>query len=538
MKKSIFLFFVCLLPAVSFGAPAENEMYFRAMQDEMKRTLKELHLPGELKPYYVAYVISETFSKRVQASLGDRIQGNSQMIWEDEPQVDVTSIVSIGNNQNNNTGFFDGEKQLWRGYARAISTKSYEGIRQNLWKTSNTMYLEAIDQYKQKQAFAQQKNIQKKLPDVVPAAQGIYLEEIPAWQPFEEEQMYRWVEKVSAFGKEKKFIDNFYVTAWQQQSNTYYLNSRGAKNQDSKVFYQIKIEAEFRQPDGYEEKEGSTIRLKDFSEEELVRAEQEITSFLDLLQGLYGAPEAEFYLGPVLYKPERAARFIRAVFLDDLSETVAWWNAYSDDDYTASLWRKKLGQRIISPGITIYDRPHEKNYEGIALSGFCRIDWEGVPTEELTLVTDGRLQTLPFSQRPFTSKKHKSNGHALSLNSFGIREGYSNIFVEPEDAWTDEQMEEKLLARCKELKLPYCYILHENGIQRIYTQDGRKEWVVGLAYALNMASTRPLRDILAVGGKRKLVNGNIVIPSILVDEIELEPLDRKPNRKPLIPKPE
>ncbi len=534
MKKLFTFFLIGFLASTATAKSVENEMYFRAMKDEMKRTLKELRLPGEMPPYYVAYIVTQKHQFKARAALGTVFP---TPFTDRTGDISVMGILQIGNNKNNNTGYFNNNRS-WQYIGQESSSDSYEGIRQALWNVSNTQYLESIEQYKEKEAYIRRKNIKEQKPDVVPASQGTYIEKIPPWKPADREQINAWLAKVSAWGKEVSFLNNFLVTAWQEQQNDYYLNSRGAKYQVFDTEYRINVSAVFFQPDGYEETRRTTIFLRDFSASQLAKAEQEIHQFLQKLKGLYGAPEATFYLGPVLYKPTDAAGLLNELFFAKIQKVVPWWNDGSDEDFSSGLLRKKLGLRVMSLGITVYDRPHARDYEGILLPGFSWLDWEGVPSEELTLIADGRLKQVPLSQRPlFLPKEHKSNGHALMISRYGgLREKTSTIFVEPTENFTDEQMEEKLLARCKELGLDYCYIKKGNDFQRIYTKDGRKEWVIGLRE--NKMTDRSLRDILAVGGNKELINREFITPSLLVDEIELVPQDRKPGKLPPVARPE
>lgn len=539
MKKILSLFVLSLVCTPTFGNTVENEMYFRAMKDEMNRTLKELRLPGELRPYYVANRLKEYYSWGAEASLGDVHIDKYARIDPHMPYFQVTSGLKIGNDQNNNTGY-NNDSREWDYFAREWGIPfSYEGIRQALWKNTNSLYLEAIEQYKEKEAYRRKKNIKESKPDVIPAPQATYLEAIPPWQPVDHEQLESWVKKVSAWGKEISFLEDFHVSLIQGQSNTYYLNSRGGQAQWALRSYFAEARAVFRQPDGYEERKELEVVLKDFSVPELERAETEIRQFLDQLKSFYGAPEATAYLGPVLYKAPQAARFLEILLLERLSNTAPWWNN-ADEDTWASPFRKQIGLRVMSPGINVYDRPQVKTYQGIEIASFAPVDLEGVSSEELTLVSGGKLRQVPLSQRPLEAKNHKSNGHALK--SIVGRENISTIFVEPQSPLTTQQLEEKLLARCKELGLPYCYISEELGFQRIYTHDGHKEWVVGL-YEREW-NVRSLRDILAAGDDSTIIQksyidaNTIITPSLLVDEVDLKPRDRHPDRKPLIEKPQ
>ena len=152
---------LCLLllgsSAVCFAAPAENGVYFRAMKDEMNRTLKELRLPGEVKPFYAAYLLRERVQFRREASLGALMT-----VTPLERDLLVQGVVEVGTEQDSSRGFARSEERnmfgLW-------TPASYEGVRTQLWKLSNRLYLDSLERYKQKKAYLRTKNIQNKLPD-------------------------------------------------------------------------------------------------------------------------------------------------------------------------------------------------------------------------------------------------------------------------------------------------------------------------------------------------------------------------------------
>ena len=169
---------LCLLllgsATICFGTPVENEVYFRAMKDEMNRTLKELRLPGEAKPFYVAYLIRERFQFRREASLGTLMT-----VFPLEHDLFVQGVVEVGTEQDSSRGFARSEERRIPGLWTPVS---YEGLRTQLWKLSNRLYLDSLERYKQKKAYLRTKNIQNKLPDWVPAKQGVSIEEITPWQ--------------------------------------------------------------------------------------------------------------------------------------------------------------------------------------------------------------------------------------------------------------------------------------------------------------------------------------------------------------------
>ena len=70
MKKwALTLLCVCLSVVVSAGKLPDNP-FFRAMKDEMTRTLKGVKRPGVPRPFYVAYKMEHTRQRAAAAGLG------------------------------------------------------------------------------------------------------------------------------------------------------------------------------------------------------------------------------------------------------------------------------------------------------------------------------------------------------------------------------------------------------------------------------------------------------------------------------------
>ena len=68
--KRILLIISLFLPSVLTAAPLPDNEIFRAMHDEMQRTLRELRLKDNPAPYYVAYWVEQTHRAKVSAQLG------------------------------------------------------------------------------------------------------------------------------------------------------------------------------------------------------------------------------------------------------------------------------------------------------------------------------------------------------------------------------------------------------------------------------------------------------------------------------------
>ncbi|MCQ2410364.1 MAG: metallopeptidase TldD-related protein [Elusimicrobiaceae bacterium] len=533
---------------VSWAGPLPDNMYFRAMHDEMQRSLANLHLKDHPRPYYMYYLVREVHSVVVKANMGTL----APALYDENELGSLSAevFVSVGSDKQDGLGFSDVQRNSWEYLSTQIPygfpSPGYDGLRQTLWQLTDKAYLQAADLYKKKKVYKQKKNIHDTLPDVVPEKPGYFVEPIPPFAWPDIAQLQKQVREISALGKTQPFVESFDVELEVRQQDFYYLNSRGAVAQYTKPHARAEVSVVFRQPDGKTAKSSTVIWLKDVSAAQLDYARNKAQDFLNRVRQAYGAPSATAYIGPVLLKPQAAARMIKQAVLNDLENSKPWLLSYADDDDEAGKLYKKQHVRVSTDLLTLYDRPLARQFEGITLLKFAPLDKEGVAAQNLTLIQNGRVQDFPLTQRPLT-KNHHSNGHAYLDTVNGPREGLTNVFVEPKEQLTDEQMEEKLLARCRELGLEYGYILYgadpsgDLGLERIYTSDGRKETVLNLKWDGNFFTQRDLRGVLAVGGERQLSynwRGPVVVtPSVLMEEVELVPQEHKAHRQPFIPKP-
>lgn len=547
MKRFLGFLLLLFLGQVAWTLPLPDNMYFRAMHDEMQRTLQQLRLKDHPNPYYVAYWIYHYRRLVVEADLGTL----APALYDpnDDGAIVVEAFVSVGSDKQDGLGFIAEEADPWTSgkiipFQRAV-VPGYEGLRQALWKQTDKAYVEAVDLYKKKQAYKKKKNIHDTLPDVVAAPAAQYAEPIVPFEFPDIDRLKQDVERISALGKTRPFLEKFQVSANLTQQNNYFLNSRGAFLQQVQYWRVLDIEASYRQADGKKANVSTRLFLTDSSAEQLAKAYQAAEQFLARIDQAYTAQNGQAYIGPVLLKPRAAGAFVQQAVLRDLQHSKPFLLAYAQDDINAGKLHKKRSLRVSTDLLTIYDRPLQRTFEGVPLA-FTPVDAEGVAAQNLTLIENGYVKEVPLTQRPL-GKNHRSNGHANLPNLFGPVEELTNVFVEPTLSLTDEQMEEKLRQRCRELGLEYGYILYDAdpsgdlGIERIYTQDGRKEGVLNLKWDGNFFTQRDLRSVRAVGGKMELVENTgantLVAPSILLEEVELVPQEHQSHRKPFLPRP-
>ncbi len=545
--KKIFLLAVaalCWLPLQAANLP--DNIYFRAMKDEMDRSLSKLRVEGSPKPYYLAYQLGFDHYYCTDASLGELTDGKDAVA----DTLSATAVVAAGTPQNDSMGFRN-DRFSYAPQKRYAIPNSYWGIRHALWSLTDDGYIEAADSYEKKQTYKRQKNITDKQPDFTRAKQTSFVEPVSPFPVVSATQMQQLAKTLSAKGKAVDYLEDFSVRICLSQQDIYYLNSDGGHYQFTRPDSFVLVQADLRNREGYKETISRRITLPADHSLDPADLQAETNQVLQAAQQLFEAQKPEPYLGPVLLTPRGAADFLNELLVKNVRNVRPLFSSQEENDDSAGSFRTKTGMRVMSNVADVYDKPLLRHYKGKPLAGFMPVDDEGVAPEELTVVSAGRLQQLPRSRRP-AADKQPSNGHARMSFATLPREALSNVVVQPKNPLSKEQMEQKLLQRCRELELEYCYILQEfphedtktvNLAERIYTRDGRREPVFGLKIA--EPSTRSLRDILAAGQEDTVTtfsdpeyrSYSLIAPSLLVDEIEILPDDKKPDRRPFVSKP-
>ncbi len=559
MKKLSLLFCFLGMCGLAQSAALPDNMYFKAMRDEMSRTVKKLHRQGVPAPLFIVYKLENLrAASSVEASLGELYP-----VSQRDDKLNGSVMISIGTNKNDSLGYKHDSYSPRYAYAPEYYNniaKSYDGIRQALWKMTDESYLFAVELYQQKEAYkrTKQEENETKLPDFMPSKQAHYVEEIQPVEKYDIEQLQKWVKQLSAMGKAYPFLEQFSVRIEPRQRDTYYLNNLGGFYQVSQPAVRVRLFAKFRNTSGYKQDYENEFWWSSLGKDAYEKLTQQTAQFLKELEPLQQAVKPAPYLGPVLLRPQAAGQFIHNLLVENLQNLNPLLSSRSEVDITAGKMRTP-GQRVMAPGITVYDNPQVRlvpgSVENIPLGGFMPVDDEGAAAQKLTLVEAGRLQQLPRTSRPFGAKL-SSNGHARFAPQSFPRERLTNVLVEPQVALSDRELEERLLSRCRELGLDYGYILYDfpasdDGIVsravRVYTTGNKRETVYGLRLA-NL-TTRALRDITAAGNQAKVLwrqtepssNGlpkqSVSSPALLIDELEFVPTDKKPDKKPFVSKP-
>jgi predicted Zn-dependent protease len=541
----------CLLTSVAIQA---EDVVFRAMEDELNRSMDRLVIEDMQPPYFMSYLVKDYQTTLIKARYGSVVKS------ETDDQRYFYIEMRVGDPALDNTNFVGTWQDLGTYREGLVEEDNYNSLRHIIWLETDKAYKRAVENLARKGAYIQTHPGTADIPDFTAAEAAQQIE-----APVELTRNVKdWEEKVT---QAAAVFDGYpALQDWQVECHVYgvnsrYLNSETAKCQQSGVIYILRVSATALAEDG---QRLSTARdfiagaaANPLDDKNLLANIQKMAE--ELTAAVSSEPLDEF-AGPVLFQDLAAAQLISQLFVNQLSlerKVLAvdeWMNRYLPMGKLVN----RINRRVFPEFITITDEPLRESWRGESLLRFQAVDDEGVPSRNITLVKQGRLTDIPLTRRP-TKKLSGSNGHAITLQNQWTVPAISNLIVKSDQALS----EKKLMSEFRQLIADfdneyglvitqldnpdvtsgYKWIDQESDeppiltqpviMYKLYAADGRMEPVRGLVF--DEVSIRNLRDIYATGKDERLYNisqsspfpgmsypASIVTPSILVEELEFK----------------
>jgi TldD protein len=297
------------------------------------------------------------------------------------------------------------------------------------------------------------------------------------------------------------------------------------------------------------------------------------------------APKGEDYSGPVLFEGVAGAQILAEVLGRNLSisrRPVADGGRGGGAVQPGEL-EGRIGARVLPDSFEVLDDPTQKEWRGRPLFGSYEVDREGVAAKPLRLIEKGALKSYFLTRQPVRGYEG-SNGHARLPGNFGANLAIaSNLFVNTTDGVPPAELKKKLIELCQTRGKPYGILIRKmdfpssgsiDEMRRLLTgnqgggrpvsmpiliykvfPDGREELVRGMRFrGLNV---RSFKDILAagndaapfeymesaapfalIGAAQFTAQASVIAPSLLIDDLELHPLEEELPKLPVVPAPE
>lgn len=583
-KKGTLLFFTLLLIVNSLSAELNTEEVFKAMRDEMKRSMNELKLDNLEKPFYIEYTIRSSKIFKSAATLGQLLQN------EVDDDISLNVKVKIGDYEFNNSNFFDvgfsffGSTDDEENYTRRSLPQelNYDILRRELWLSTDAAYKQSSEVYSKK--IAALKNIIRK--DTIPDFSKVDPKKSADTFLIPEYDLEKYGELVKKLSNIFLGLNKIYVSRVSTEFipvRTYYLNSEGMEYVKDECETGLEVIA-FTQTekgiplaDHYSAYSRNPNSLP--KEDSLIKAVTNLANKLSFEVKTNTLEES--YNGPVLVESQAAGELFAQVFAPNL---VAQRQPLSEGfsigmNNKTMAFQKKIGGRVLPEFLSLFDSPLDGKIKGTELLGYYLLDDDGLKPEKLTVVENGYLKTLLTDRTP-VKRIYKSNARKRGGSTM-----YSNLFVfaDPMKSLSDAELKTKLIGLVKQRELPFGIIIRKIMNQNIFSTavmsesfgqamyfnsqtsipileaykiypNGREELIRSVE--INSLSPQSFKDIIFAGkstyvhnllapsvisafmsGGSNYLGSSIITPNLLFEDMEINPIDKDTPKPPYISKP-
>ena len=563
--------------SVCAQAPAGDNL-LKAMHDEIGRAAK-LSLANLEAPYFVEYVVSEQEDYSVAATLGglltrrhDRFRLPSVKIRVGDYRFDNSNYVGSGFN-------FGSRYDL----ERFPLDDNYPLLRRYLWLMTDSAYKSAVEAISRKRAALRNMQQGEQLNDFAHAPAVRSLRPIKRLA-LDEDQWAARVRSLSELFVAHPEVKTSGVELDASEGGFTLVNTEGSEVREPESVAVLRARATAQAADGMTLRDyvafhaTSADRLP--SEAELRR---DITAMAENVAALAKAPVGEDYSGPVLFEGTAGAQVFAEVLGRNLtvSRQPAGGGGRGGTAQPSEL-EGRMGARVLPDSFEVVDDPTQTEWRGRPLFGSYKVDAEAVVPTPLKLVEKGVLKNYLLTRQPVRGFEG-SNGRARLPGAFGSSAAtVSNLFVSSTDTIPLSEMKKKLIELCRTRNKPYGILVRKMDfpstaslsesrslaagqqggrpvsmpvlVYKVYP-DGHEELVRGMRF--RGFNARSLKDILAAGDDSNVfewmennapfalvgaggttTEACVVAPSILIDDLELHPLEGERPKLPLVSPPE
>lgn len=521
-------------------ADAEKDPVLHAMLQELDRSMSQLQLKGFAKPFFIQYRIEDVDNYDTKAEFG--ASEGSARTHERVARV----MVRVGDYKTDSSGM--------RGngaVALAALDDDPIALRSALWMATDEAYKNALAAYAQKQADLKQVQTPPQADDFSHEKPVIALDDRPKLAVDDAAWGKRMAEAsglYSSASAAKEAAVQYSSAEFRARVTTVWLaTSEGTIVRKGETEYEEQVAVGTQAPDGMrlDRSYGSTgASLEDLDSAE--KFNEHAKKLIASLAELRRAPIVEDeYHGPLLLSGDASADTMRALLASGVTATRP---ALGTEARTNGPFASSYQTRILPEFMNVVDDPWLKSFEGKGLVGAYDVDDEGVPAQQVKLISAGRLVNYLIGREPVRDFP-ESNGHGRAGLVGPARPGIGVLKITADKGLSDAELNTKLIAMAKDDGLKSVYYAATLGgafSPRLLYQinlDGTRRLVRGAE--LSDIDQRALRSSVRAAGKDLFVANfygdvpqTVLAPALLLDDATVRRANRKNDRLPFYPPPE
>ena len=537
-------------------AAAPEHPLLGVLADELDYALANLVTEEGVRPYYLAYAVTQSHTASLSATLGG-------LTYNNESRARLLDVdVRVGDYSLDSThkirGGYGGGGFL--GTSPLSLEDDADAIRHTLWWATDRQFKDAVKRHARVLTNVKVKVEEDDKSDDFSREEPAVYAETPQELAVDRDAWAERLRKLSAIARRYPLVYESQVSLAAEAETKFTATSEGTRLQTAGKRFRLYVSASTKADDGMDLSKSHIFDaatqggLPD--DEHIARTfEQVIEQVLAIRQ----APLVEPYTGPAILRNRASGVFFHEIFGHRIE------GHRQKDVEEGQTFTKKVGQPVLPDFITVRDDPTLARLGDVDLRGHYRYDDEGVAAEDVTLVENGILKTFLLSRSPVESFP-RSNGHGRRQPGYRAVARQGNLMVQSSTKVGFDRLRELLVEECRKQDKPYGLLFEDitggftgtrrRGAQtfkvlpvvvyRVYA-DGRPDELVR---GVDIVGT-PLscfEKILATADDPAVFNGNCgaesgsvpvsaISPSILVESIEIEKRQRSQSRLPILPPP-
>jgi len=453
----MFLAFAALYATTGCAQVADDAVQ-RAMDDELQRSMQSLQLPGEAKPYFIAYQVEDIHVLDVQASLG-AVGFSGERGWR-YARVDVR----VGDAK------LDSSRMAGRQpiFVELPVEDDYDGVRRALWLATDRAYKRALEDLAAKRGVLAAHDEPDRQPDQTPSPVLRATDADKTSARFDRAGTEAKLRELSRVFADSRDLEQSQVWLSQRMRRVWLANSEGSRVEKRVPEVQFGAAARARADDGLSVWDYDALSANDLAQ---LPAQADLAARLRALAQRVSEQRkavrlADDYTGPVLFTGDAAANLFGGHFAPQL------WPAprqYSNQAISAAGggFERRIGSPVLPPGVSVSDDPLRADFRGEALLSAFSVDDDGVAAAKKELIVNGRLKQVLCSRAPVG--KHCSAG-----NNRGVAAAGATLELVSEHPKTETALRSELARAAHDAELPYAL-----EVERLLSSDALQRLVFG-----------------------------------------------------------